>query len=164
MPQNIITRVVTYGLDIVQLHGHETPTLLRNLRATLTSDLRPGLRIMKAISLSDAEDLQACAQYEQCTDLFLFDTKCCNAGGSGRHFDWSLLDNYKGSLPYLLSGGIGPGDAEDINRFLATHPQCIGIDLNSRFETEPGVKDVETLRQFISQLSVQPHTQTDTTV
>ena len=82
--------------------------------------------------------------------MFLFDTKCDNAGGSGEQFDWSILDEYDGDIPFLLSGGIGPDDAEKVKAF--HHPQFAGIDLNSRFETEPGVKDVEKLKKFISEL------------
>ena len=68
-------------------------------------------------------------------------------GGSGEQFDWSVLEAYDGKKPFLLSGGIGPDDAEHIKTF--HHPMCIGIDLNSRFETEPGLKDVNKLREFI---------------
>ena len=150
MAQNIITRAVNYRLDIIQLHGHESPTFIRNLRHTLDPDLRPGIRFMKAVSIACADDLLLCKDYEDCVDYFLFDTKCTTVGGSGRQFDWSLLKAYNGQKPFLLSGGIGPDDADRIKTF--SHPQCIGIDLNSRFETEPGMKDVEALRSFLSQL------------
>jgi len=152
MPQNIITRVVAYGLDMVQLHGHETPTMIRNLRATLVPDMQADLQLIKAISISTAADLSLCDEYADCVDFFLFDTKCESVGGSGRHFDWSVLDAYRGQKPYLLSGGIGPDDAEDVRRFVELHPQCVGIDLNSRFETAPGQKDVELLRHFMHEL------------
>jgi phosphoribosylanthranilate isomerase len=72
-------------------------------------------------------------------------------GGSGEHFDWSILDAYDGEKPFLLSGGIGPDDADRIKAF--HHPKFAGIDLNSRFETEPGMKDVEALRTFLNRLS-----------
>lgn len=150
MAQNIITRAVNYRLDIIQLHGHESPTFIRNLRHTLDPDLRPGIRFMKAVSIACADDLLLCKDYEDCVDYFLFDTKCTTVGGSGRQFDWSLLKAYNGQKPFLLSGGIGPDDADRVKNF--SHPRCIGIDLNSRFETEPGMKDVEALRSFLSQL------------
>lgn len=150
MPQNIITRVVNYQLDVVQLHGHETPTLISNLRHTLDPDLRPGIQFWKAVSISDSHDLAVCNTYEGCVDAFVFDTRCASVGGSGQHFDWNILDAYDGSTPFLLSGGIGPDDAERILAF--HHPMCMGIDLNSRFETAPAVKDVEALRHFIYQL------------
>ncbi len=150
MPQNIITRVVNYHLDIIQLHGQESPTLIRNLRATLDPDILPGAQIAKAISIKEPTDIERYKLYEDCVDYFLFDTKCKTVGGSGEQFDWKVLDAYHGSKPFLLSGGIGPDDAERIRAF--RHPQFAGIDLNSRFETAPAQKDVEALRQFLSAL------------
>ena len=150
MPQNIITRVVNFQLDLIQLHGHETPTLIRNLRRTLDPDIRPGIKFIKAISVENRDDIAAYKDYSDCVDYFLFDTKCPTVGGSGNQFDWSVLDDYDGDVPFLLSGGIGPDDAERIKAF--HHPKCIGIDLNSRFETEPGMKDVETLARFLKEL------------
>ena len=150
MPQNIITRVVNYKLDLVQLHGHEKPTLIRNLRRTLDPDIRPGVQFIKAISVGGCNDIATYKDYEDCVDYFLFDTKCPTVGGSGSQFDWSVLKAYDGDVPFLLSGGIGPDDAERVRNF--HHPKCIGIDLNSRFETEPGLKDITKLKQFLEQL------------
>ena len=151
MAQNIVTRVFNYKLDIIQLHGHESPTLIRNLRLTLDPDIRPGIKIIKAISVETIDDIATYKDYSDCVDYFLFDTKCKTVGGSGEQFDWSILDAYDGELPFLLSGGIGPDDAERVRAF--HHPKCIGIDLNSRFETDPGIKNVDALRRFLSQLS-----------
>lgn len=148
MAQNIITRVVNFRLDFIQLHGHETPTLIRNLRRTL-ADIRP-VKVIKAISVSSRDDIAAYKDYADCVDYFLFDTKCPSVGGSGQQFDWSVLDAYDGEVPFLLSGGIGPDDAERVRNF--HHSKCIGIDLNSKFETEPGLKDITKLKQFLEQL------------
>ena len=82
--------------------------------------------------------------------MLLFDTKCKCVGGSGEQFDWSVLEGYDGDIPFLLSGGIGPDDVERVKAF--KHPMCVGIDLNSKFEIEPAVKDVEKLRAFIGEL------------
>ena len=150
MPQNIITRVVNFQLDLVQLHGHETPTMIRNLRATLDPDIRPGIKFIKAISVGSRDDIAAYKTYEDCVDYFLFDTKCQTVGGSGNQFDWSVLAGYAGETPFLLSGGIGPDDAERVRAF--HHPKCIGIDLNSRFETAPALKDISKLKQFIKKI------------
>lgn len=150
MAQNIITRVVNFRLDLIQLHGHESPILIRNLRRTLDPDIRPGIKIIKAIGVSGRNDIAAYKDYEDCVDYFLFDTKCQTAGGSGEQFDWSVLDDYDGDIPFLLSGGIGPDDAGRVKDF--RHPKCIGIDLNSRFETEPGIKDINKLKSFLEQL------------
>jgi len=147
MPQNIITRVVNYKLDVVQMHGHESATVIRNLRATLDPDIHQGIQFWKAVSISSRSDLDICKDYEDCVDAFVFDTKCACMGGSGQQFDWSVLSDYDGEKPFLLSGGIGPDDAERIKTF--HHPKCMGIDLNSRFETEPGLKDIDKLKAFI---------------
>ena len=148
MVQNIVTRVVNYHLDYVQLHGNEPREMCENLRLTLDPDIRPGIKIIKAISVSDASDIQKYKEYVGAVDLFLFDTKCKTVGGSGQQFDWQVLEQYDGEVPFLLSGGIGPDDASRLHAF--HHPKCIGIDLNSRFEIEPGVKDVEKLKGFLN--------------
>ena len=149
-PQNIITRVVNYDLDIIQLHGSETPTLIRNLRRTIDPDIRPGIRIIKAISVNKPEDIDGYKTYADDVDYFLFDTQCPTVGGSGRHFDWDMLQRYDGDKPFILSGGIGPEDAGYVKSF--HHPRCAGIDLNSKFETSPAFKDVEALKKFITEI------------
>lgn len=150
MVQNIVTRVVNYHLDYVQLHGNEPREMCENLRLTLDPDIRPGIKIIKAISVSDASDIQKYKEYVGTVDLFLFDTKCKTVGGSGQQFDWQVLEQYDGEVPFLLSGGIGPEDASRLHAF--HHPKCIGIDLNSRFEIKPGVKDVEKLKGFLNEI------------
>lgn len=147
MPQNIVTRVYNYKLDYIQLHGNEPRDTLENLRATIDPDIKPKIKIIKAISVSSAEDIKKYKEYVGAADLFLFDTKCKTVGGSGEQFDWQVLQAYDGDVPFLLSGGIGPDDAECIKNF--HHPKCIGIDLNSKFEIEPALKDVEKLKQFL---------------
>lgn len=160
MAQNIITRVVNFQLDLVQLHGHETPTLIRNLRATLDPDIRPGVKFIKAISVGSRDDIATYKDYEDCVDYFLFDTRAtvpagsptgsALPGGSGQQFDWSVLADYVGETPFLLSGGIGPDDAERVRAF--HHPKCIGIDLNSKFEDAPALKNIQKLKTFLEQL------------
>lgn len=147
MPQNIVTRVYNYGLDYIQLHGNEPRETIENLRATLDPDIKPGIKFIKAISVSMVDDVKKYKEYVGAVDLFLFDTKCKTMGGSGEQFDWQVLDAYDGDIPFLLSGGIGPDDAERVNTF--QHPQCIGIDLNSKFEIEPALKDVDKLKEFL---------------
>ena len=147
MPQNIVTRVYNYKLDYIQLHGNEPRETLENLRATIDPDINPNIKIIKAISVSSAEDIKKYKEYVGAADLFLFDTKCKTVGGSGEQFDWQVLQAYDGDVPFILSGGIGPDDAERVKNF--HHPKCIGIDLNSKFEIEPALKDVEKLKQFL---------------
>ncbi len=153
MPQNIVTAVYNYHLSYVQLHGDESPVMIDNLRRTLVPDIVPQIKIIKAISVSSAEDLKRYEQYEGHVDLFLFDTKCKGYGGSGQKYDWSVLEAYTGQTPFLLSGGIGPDDADRLRDF--HHPQCVGIDLNSKFETTPGMKDINLLQNFLHQLNKQ---------
>lgn len=149
MPQSIVTRVYNYDLDYVQLHGDESKEMIENFRRTVDPDIKPGIKVIKTISVGCKDDVQKYKHYVGVVDMFLFDTKCECAGGSGEQFDWSVLDNYDGDIPFLLSGGIGPDDVEKVKAF--KHPQFAGIDLNSCFETEPGVKDVEKLKKFISE-------------
>lgn len=150
MPQTIVTRVYNYSLDYIQLHGDETPTVIDNLRSTLVPDIVPDIKFIKAFGISSADDFKRCDAFEGKADLMLFDYKTTGRGGSGNHFDWSLLDAYHGTTPFLLSGGIGPDDAEEILRI--RHPLFAGVDLNSRFETAPAMKDVERLRGFVDRL------------
>lgn len=147
MPQSIVTRVFNYHLDFVQLHGNESAVMIDNLRRTLDPDIHPGIGIIKALSISSEADVAKYREFEGLVDLFLFDTRCSCKGGSGEQFNWDVLKAYDGKTPFLLSGGIGLEDVERVRNF--THPQFAGIDLNSRFETEPGLKDVESLKTFI---------------
>ncbi len=129
-----------YGLDYLQLHGHESPDFCYALH-------KRGYALIKAFSIATAEDLAHTADYAGRVDYFLFDTKCAGYGGSGQRFDWNLLQSYQGDIPFLLSGGIRPEMATDLQSF--HHPRWAGIDLNSGFESAPGVKKAETLRSFL---------------
>ena len=139
----VCQHVETFGLDVVQLHGSESPTYLHDLRSLC--DAR--LLIVKAFSIATRDDLLLTSLYEGLADYFLFDTKAQLVGGNGRKFDWSVLAHYDGSTPFLLSGGIGPDDASRLSAF--SHPRLAGIDLNSRFEAAPALKNVELLKQFL---------------
>ena len=139
--EEIRQHVTDYQLDIIQLHGQESPAFAEALKP---------LPVIKAFNIADPEDLNQTKAYEGIVDYFLFDTKGKVVGGNGEKFDWSVLSSYQGETPFLLSGGIGPDDAEAVNSF--HHPRCIGIDLNSRFEQAPAFKDITKLRKFIKQL------------
>ena len=139
-----------YALDLIQLHGSETPDYIRALRTP--SSINPlTSSIIKAFNIATAHDLEQTKEYEGIVDYFLFDTKGPSVGGNGVQFNWDVLKDYHGKTPFLLSGGIGPEDAERIHAF--HHPQCIGIDLNSRFELSPGLKDITVLRKFLNELN-----------
>ena len=144
LPENIVEKADKYSLDIIQLHGSEEVDTIRELRLRLHDKV-----FVKAISVSQTEDIRLAEMYDKEVDYLLFDTKCKSVGGSGRQFEWSILQNYKGDTPFLLSGGIGPDDAENVKAF--KHPMMAGIDLNSKFELSPGLKDVEKLSAFIAE-------------
>ena len=141
----IIKKIHDFSLDMIQLHGNESPEQISHL-----SPLTNHLSIIKAFNIATTEDLKSTASYTGLADYFLFDTKGPSVGGNGEKFDWSVLSNYEGDTPFLLSGGIGPDDAERILDY--HHPKCIGIDLNSQFELAPGLKDVTTLSRFLNKI------------
>ena len=141
----ILDKIHSFSLNAVQMHGNESREFCEQLR-----EANGDIKIIKAISVSNAGDIQKYKEYVGAVDYFLFDTKCKTVGGSGQQFDWQVLDEYDGDVPFLLSGGIGPEDAFRIRTF--HHSQCVGIDLNSRFEIEPGVKDVEKLNKFLNEI------------
>ncbi|MBR0524579.1 MAG: phosphoribosylanthranilate isomerase [Prevotella sp.] len=147
---NILKIIDTFHLDFVQLHGNESPQFVTMLRDALKESGFSGVRLMKALSIQTPDEVDRWQVYQGLVDLLLFDTPTAGYGGSGRRFNWSLLAHYQGDIPFLLSGGIGPDDVEDILSF--HHPMMKGIDLNSRFELAPAVKDVSLLRGFIHQL------------
>ncbi|MDR1555593.1 MAG: phosphoribosylanthranilate isomerase [Tannerellaceae bacterium] len=141
--EEMMETAAAYELDYLQLHGEESPEVCHRLQ-------KRGFTLIKAFSIATEDDLKRTREYEGRVEYFLFDTKCENYGGSGRSFDWSVLKAYKGATPFLLSGGINPHSLEAIRRF--HHPCFRGIDLNSGFETEPGLKDIGKLTPFIRSL------------
>ena len=141
----ISDKIQLFDLNAVQLHGNESRKLCELLHKQ-----NGLLKVIKAISVSTAGDIQKYKEYVGAVDYFLFDTKCKTVGGSGQQFDWQVLENYDGDVPFILSGGIGPEDVERTRNF--HHPKCIGIDLNSKFEMEPGLKDVEMLKTFLENI------------
>lgn len=132
-----------YGFSTVQLHGGESAGQCRLMREA-------GLNVWKAVSVTGPGDLLAAEEYDGCVDMLVFDTAASSRGGSGRKFDWTWLARYAGKTPFLLSGGISPADADAV--MSVTHPLMAGVDLNSRFESAPAVKDVDTLHPFIRAL------------
>ena len=145
----ILSRISLFGLQLLQLHGHETPQQCRALREAT------GLSVIKAFSVKSAADVAETRHYEGAADYFLFDTPTPGVGGSGQSFDHSLLDHYTGTTPFLLSGGLGPNSADNI--LALRHPRMAGIDLNSRFETAPGIKSIHRLQQFLQSLGQAAH-------
>lgn len=144
-PSEVFACIKNIKFDAVQLHGNETPEDCRMIKEIL-----PDIEIIKAFNVSDISDFDRVKEYDVYADYFLFDTKTSQYGGSGKKFDWNILKAYAGQTPFLLSGGITIDDADIIKEI--KHPKLYGIDLNSKFETEPGFKDIELLKKFIKQL------------
>ena len=143
MPQNIVTRVFNFKLDIVQLNGEESMVMVNNLRHTLDPDIHAGIKIMKRLVITKREDIEKYKEYEDGIDYFLFDIQ-------NNSNDWSVLKAYDGKVPFLVSGNIGTEEADEIKRF--THPQFYGISINEKFETAPAVKDVTLLKDFLEKI------------
>ncbi len=131
------------------MHANEDAKYIQQLKVEL-----PDTLIIKAVAIATTDDLFHLDRFNRWVDIFIFDTKGKLPGGNGTQFDWNILSNYKGTTPFLLSGGIGSGDINAIRNFKKhlNHPQFIGVDLNSKFEDSPGVKNVEKLTNFVSSL------------
>lgn len=140
--EEINDRIAEQSLDAVQLHGQETPEFC--------SQFAPEISVIKAFGIDDQFEFDSTADYEAHVDFFLFDTKTSHHGGSGQQYDWSILSNYKGAIPFFLSGGIRPCSVQALKNF--QHPKFAGIDLNSGFEQSPGDKNTSELIQFIEQI------------
>ncbi len=139
----IETRIETHYLDFVQLHGDEAPERCREIRKIVP--------VIKSFGMDSFFDFKSLIPYEGNVDYFLFDTKTPLKGGSGIQFDWTILNRYNLSTPFILSGGINEDSIKSIKQIY--HPKLVGIDLNSRFEISPGNKDVERIKKFIHELN-----------
>ena len=136
-----------YDLKGVQLHGDESALFCSELKASNKS----GLEIIKAFAISENFDFNMLNNYRQVCDYFLFDTKGKERGGNGTLFDWKLLEKYPFDKPFFLSGGIGLAEADRIESFLDSplSNYCYALDVNSKFESEPGLKKIQELKKFI---------------
>ena len=135
-----------YGINLVQLHGDESPEFCNKLR-------QKGYKIIKAISIpleADKIFLSKIKEYEDKIDIFLFDTKGSSVGGTGVKFHWDILTHYDSATPFILSGGIQAEDAKGLCDFMPE--KCIGVDINSKFELYPGVKNVKLIETFIKRI------------
>ena len=128
-----------YKLDSIQLHGDETPVFCQHFR--------PKTEVIKTISIKDKSSFETAKLYQDSCDLFLFDTQSEHYGGTGKAFDWRWLEAYTLDKPFYLSGGISLENFAEIKNI--KHKQLLGIDVNSKFETAPGIKDIEKIKQLI---------------
>lgn len=138
-----------YNLDVIQLHGSESPEYIKDIKEVISS----AVEIWKVFGIKDSFDFDRLTPYEGLVDAFLFDTKGKAKGGNGYTFDWSALKEYPSKTPFILSGGIGLEETENIKEILGTHLPILALDVNSKFEDEPGKKNVELLQTFTSELA-----------
>lgn len=138
-PEFILRTVKKYDLQLVQLHGNEMPDVCRNLKIR-------GINIIKAFAIDENFNFTSLNNYKPHCDYFLFDTKGANPGGNGTTFDWSLLNRYDNDKPFFLSGGISLENIEQVVELSGL--KLYGVDVNSQFEIEPGLKDLSKLQQL----------------
>ncbi len=172
--EEVLQKVAQYQLDAVQLHGKESASYCKELKDSFLSfraqsrnvkaddsilvstplDLT-SMEIIKVFSIKDDFDFDVLRDYETVCDYFLFDTKGKLPGGNGYTFDWSVLEHYPSTKPFFLSGGIGMDAVEKLKSFLNSPASkyCFALDVNSKFETEPGLKDLTLLKAFKQTLS-----------
>lgn len=145
--EEVLRMVDECRLQMVQLHGDESPRVCDRLAGYVT--------VIKAFRLGDNEDIPWLVRpYLDCCDMFLFDTMGAGYGGTGKKFDWNVLSEATIGKPFFLSGGIEPGDEDELLNF-AESPvgrDLFAVDINSKFETSPGIKDMDMVRQFVNRL------------
>ena len=146
-PLNEIEHAISiFKLGAVQLHGNESPQKCRELQGKT--------QVIKAFGVGEDFDFTTLLDYLPYCDFFLFDTKGAMPGGNGTTFDWSILENYDFDLPFFISGGIGLAEIDKINEIHNTDLPVYAIDVNSKFETAPAVKNVEHLKYFKEKLAL----------
>ena len=142
----VLDIVEKHNLDCVQLHGNETPEYIDELlHSELVSESHP-IEVFKAFSVDDSFDFSKTDAYQKVCDYMLFDTKGKDYGGNGVKFNWDVLQKYKGEIPFILSGGITKNDVEEIKKI--NHSAFVGLDINSGFEIEPALKNINEIKEF----------------
>ena len=141
--QEIAAKINQYQLDIIQLHGNESVIFCKNVK-------KLGVEVIKVFSMDSNFNFSVVKEYVLAVDYFLFDTKGKLPGGNGITFDWNVLENYHFNVPYFLSGGIGTTEIDGLKEFLKSPAakKCYAIDVNSRFEKKPGIKNKIKLQKF----------------
>ena len=141
----ILEKIAKYDLQAVQLHGQESVEFCQELKEKLK---QVQIEIIKVFSVDNSFDFEILQPFEAVCDYFLFDTKGKLPGGNGTTFDWKVLENYPSSKPFFLGGGIGLEEIDLIKEILTTNLSPYAIDINSKFESEPGLKDKTILKKF----------------
>lgn len=143
--EEVLEKITKYDLRGVQLHGNESPDYCTQLKENLKQ-----VQVIKVFSIKNDFDFSVLEAFEKVCDYYLFDTKGELPGGNGYVFNWEVLKEYPSTKPYFLSGGIGLEELDSIKEFLKRPESkyCHAIDVNSRFEIEPGLKNIEELKEF----------------
>ena len=144
---SVIKKVNTFNLQTVQLHGNESPNYCKKLQSQ-------NIEIIKVFSIKNEFNFEILNPYENLCDYFLFDTKGKLPGGNGHTFNWNILNQYPLTKPFFLSGGIGINQIEDIKNFQKSKASkyCYALDINSKFEIKPGLKNIADLKEFKNKL------------
>ncbi len=151
----IIKKTTDFKLDAIQLHGDESPEFCKNIKTVLENLKEPalsGVEVWKVFSIKDTFNFSRLKPYETSVDAFLFDTKGKEKGGNGYTFNWDILKEYPSKKPFILSGGIGLEEISAVKELLKTNLPVLAVDVNSKFEIEPGRKNIEDLKKFIAQI------------
>ncbi|QTE22183.1 phosphoribosylanthranilate isomerase [Polaribacter cellanae] len=170
----VISLVEEYGLDAIQLHGDESVEYVTDVKNQLAERRalfieenkqikkkknqhkisKNEVEIIKVFSIKDEFNFNLLKPYLEIVDYFLFDTKGKERGGNGTKFDWKVLEKYPFEKPFFLSGGIGLEDVEEVKKILKSDLPIYALDVNSKFESKPGVKKIEELEKFKNKISV----------
>lgn len=156
----VIKKVKTFKLDVIQLHGEESVFYINKINQSIYNLKRKsgvpvlsGVEVWKVFSVGEDFNFNRLSAYEKVVDKFLFDTKGKEKGGNGFAFDWGLLKNYPSTKSFILSGGISMENISEVKKLLQTNLPIYAIDVNSKFETEPGLKNISELKKLIKELA-----------
>nr|WP_091205687.1 phosphoribosylanthranilate isomerase [Flavobacterium xueshanense] len=144
----ILEKIAKYDLQAIQLHGDESVEFCQELKENVK---QVQIEIIKVFSVDNSFDFEVLKPFESICDYFLFDTKGKLPGGNGTTFDWKVLENYPSNKPFFLSGGIGINEMDAVNEILKTNLPLYAIDVNSKFEIEPGLKNIQLCREVAMQ-------------
>lgn len=161
----LVSLIQEYELDVIQLHGDENVTYIQKLKEAfqtaeqeLISQLKKKrkprtIEIVKVFGVKDEFDFSVLNPFEEVVDFFLFDTKGENRGGNGVTFNWQILENYNSTKPFFLSGGIGLNEIPEVKKLINSNLPIHALDVNSKFETQPGIKSVKEIKKFKNEIS-----------
>jgi phosphoribosylanthranilate isomerase len=146
-PEILVSLVEEYQLEAIQLHGDESIAYIEQIKTYL-----PSVEIIKVFGIKDEFNFELLKPFLQVVDYFLFDTKGKERGGNGYQFDWSILDAYPYEKPFFLSGGIGLKEVVDLQKVVDSDLPIYAIDINSKFEITPGLKNINDIKIFKNKL------------